>query len=164
MDPSIVNQPGWPQIEFPQFDFPYAAEIHNIAQQPYNPYDDGLALNSALQAQPQSEQFMFGQDPILHSFDPSPALHSHEHNGVEPTSGVQTTPATSMPPPSQKRKRKVPTLRANDWEPYKARIVELHIAQRLPLPEVKQKIEGEFGFTAEYVMPFDVEQTRLLVN
>ncbi|KAF2807249.1 TPR-like protein [Mytilinidion resinicola] len=58
-------------------------------------------------------------------------------------------PTTSMGPPTKPRKRKAPTLRADAWEPYKARIVELHIARKLPLPEVKKRIEEEFGFTAE---------------
>lgn len=51
------------------------------------------------------------------------------------------------PPPS--RKRKALTLRADDWEPVKARVIELHINQKLPLTEVKEKVEREFtGFTA----------------
>ena len=49
------------------------------------------------------------------------------------------------------RKRKAPTLRVDAWEPYKARIIELHIEQGLPLGKVKDTIEKEFGFTAEYV-------------
>ena len=54
-----------------------------------------------------------------------------------------------MAPPVQTRKKKAPTLRAEAWEPYKARILELHIEQRRPLREVKQIIEEEFGFVAE---------------
>ncbi|KAJ9636760.1 hypothetical protein H2199_007754 [Coniosporium tulheliwenetii] len=54
-----------------------------------------------------------------------------------------------MGPPTNPRKRKAPTLRAEDWEPYKARIIELHIEQNRPLPEVKDTIEREFGFQAE---------------
>lgn len=55
-------------------------------------------------------------------------------------------PATSTP-----RKRKAPTLRREDWEPVKARIIELFGSQSLPLREVKDMIEQEFemiGFTA----------------
>jgi hypothetical protein len=55
--------------------------------------------------------------------------------------------------PSRPRKQKAPTLRAKDWEPYKTRIVGLHIEQNLPLKEVKDKIEQEFGFKAGYVLP-----------
>lgn len=46
------------------------------------------------------------------------------------------------------RKRKAATLRAKDWEPYKARIVELHISEDRPLEEVMQLMELEFGFSA----------------
>lgn len=49
------------------------------------------------------------------------------------------------------RKRKAPTLRADDWEPYKSRIVQLHITQGLSLNKVKGMITEEFGFAAEYV-------------
>lgn len=56
-----------------------------------------------------------------------------------------------MGPPIRPRKRKAPTLHANAWEPYKARIVELHITQGVPLKEVKEHVEKEFGFVAEYV-------------
>lgn len=56
----------------------------------------------------------------------------------------------AMGPPSKRRKKKAPTLRAKDWEPYKARILELHDARKLPLAKVKEMIEKEFGFTAEY--------------
>ena len=56
---------------------------------------------------------------------------------------------TSMAPPTRVRKRKAPTLRDSDWEPYKDRIVHLHITQDKPLPEVKKIMEKEMGFTAE---------------
>jgi Clr5 domain len=48
-------------------------------------------------------------------------------------------------------------LHASDWELYKARIIELHIKQDLPLKEVKDKIEKEFGFIAEYVLELAIE-------
>jgi hypothetical protein len=57
----------------------------------------------------------------------------------------------SMAPPPKPRKRKAPTLRDDDWEPVKARVIELHITQNVPLPEVKQIVEEEsksIGFTA----------------
>ncbi|UZP36506.1 hypothetical protein NXS19_004322 [Fusarium pseudograminearum] len=57
--------------------------------------------------------------------------------------------ATPMGPPPKSRKKKAPTLRAKDWEPYKARILELHDEQNLPLPRVKTMIEEEFEFIAE---------------
>jgi hypothetical protein len=62
-----------------------------------------------------------------------------------------------MGPPAQPptRKRKAPTLHADAWEPYKRRILELHITQGLPLLEVRQKMEDEYGFKAKYVAPLD---------
>jgi hypothetical protein len=56
-----------------------------------------------------------------------------------------------MRPPDRPRKRKAATLRADDWEPYKKRILDLHIEQKRPLPEVRQTIKKEYGFEAEYV-------------
>ncbi|KAM0246840.1 hypothetical protein ACHAP5_004462 [Fusarium lateritium] len=56
---------------------------------------------------------------------------------------------SSMGPPPKHRKKKAPTRRAKDWEPYKARILDLHDTQNLPLETVKNMIETEFGFTAE---------------
>lgn len=41
-------------------------------------------------------------------------------------------------------------LRAKDWEPYKARVIKLHLDQDRPLPEVKAIME-QSGFKAEYV-------------
>jgi hypothetical protein len=58
-----------------------------------------------------------------------------------------------MGPPARPRKRKAPTLRADDWEPYKKRILDLHIVQKLSLPKVRQMVEVEYGFKAEYVAP-----------
>lgn len=71
--------------------------------------------------------------------------------GIASLSDAELT-ETPMGPPPKRRKKKAPTLRAKDWEPYKARILELHGEQKLPLPKVKTVIEQEFGFTAEYVL------------
>ena len=55
----------------------------------------------------------------------------------------------SINQPTKLRKRKALTLRADAWEPYKARILQLHDVEKLPLREVKRMIESEFGFIAE---------------
>ena len=62
--------------------------------------------------------------------------------------------ADNIRPPTRPRKRKAPTLREVDWEPHKARIIELHITQNSPLPlkEVKDIIARETGFNAEYAL------------
>lgn len=52
-------------------------------------------------------------------------------------------------PPAIMRKKKAQTLRESDWEPYKSRIVELHIEEKRPIPDVKRIIEREFAFKAE---------------
>jgi hypothetical protein len=65
--------------------------------------------------------------------------------------GTNSVPVQPMAPPPNPRKRKAPTLRRDEWEPVKARVIELHISQNLPLPEVKERVEEEFkssGFTA----------------
>ncbi|OCK86083.1 TPR-like protein [Lepidopterella palustris CBS 459.81] len=85
-----------------------------------------------------------------HSFNPSPTPWTIKPHNVQSLSDTQDIPpAESMGPPTNKRKRKAPTLRANAWDPYKDRIIELHITQNLPLQKVKDIIQKEFGFTAE---------------
>jgi hypothetical protein len=66
-------------------------------------------------------------------------------------SAMRTSHALPTDPLCRPRKRKAATLRADDWEPYKDRILELHIEQKRPLPEVRQTLEKEYGFEAEYV-------------
>ncbi|KAF2248169.1 hypothetical protein BU26DRAFT_519899 [Trematosphaeria pertusa] len=78
---------------------------------------------------------------VVESFGPHPArIALARESNVLPT--------TAMGPPTQQRKRKAPTLRAEAWEPYKARIIELHITRSLPLKDVKTMME-DFGFIAE---------------
>ena len=47
------------------------------------------------------------------------------------------------------RKKKARTLRESDWEPYKELIIQLHITEKRPLPEVKRLVEEGYGFHAE---------------
>ncbi|KAF7508875.1 hypothetical protein GJ744_008584 [Endocarpon pusillum] len=86
---------------------------------------------------------------LPHPFDPQPASYAAQSHHVQPSSDIQDTPVLPMGPPTTTRKRKAPTLRREAWEPYQDRIKELHITQGLPLWEVKDTIEKEFGFTAE---------------
>jgi hypothetical protein len=63
--------------------------------------------------------------------------------------GTGNAGVQSMPPPPNPRKRKAPTLREEDWEPVKERVIELHVNQDIPLNKVMDIIEEEFpGFTA----------------
>ena len=76
----------------------------------------------------------------------------------ESVSGSRQVSAATEPVPHgapigsaiKSRKKKAPTLKADAWEPYKARVIELHINQGKPLQKVKEIIENEFNFTAEY--------------
>jgi Clr5 domain len=86
---------------------------------------------------------------ILHSFDSCPAPYTTQSHDVQNFSDIQDLPVLPMGPPINTRKRKAPTLRREAWNPYRDRIIELHITQGLPLREVKNTIEKESGFTAE---------------
>ena len=73
-------------------------------------------------------------------------IQSHQLPVSDGTNDVQP-----MAPPPKPRRRNAPTLRRDEWEPVKARVIELHITQNLPLPEVKKIVEEEFkssGFAA----------------
>ncbi|KAH7255284.1 uncharacterized protein BKA55DRAFT_537697 [Fusarium redolens] len=84
-----------------------------------------------------------------HVFPPPILLHHHGSHQPQNVSAVNNFDAQSMAPPPKQRRKKAPTLRAKDWEPYKARVLELHDTQKKPLNEVREIIEKEFGFTAE---------------
>jgi hypothetical protein len=98
-----------------------------------------------------SQQFMTGQDHAFHS------LHIPQDSLIQAPQDVgllvdfDGSLVSSMGPPPKRRKKKAPTLRAKDWEPYKARILDLHVTQKLSLETVKNMMEMKFGFTAEYV-------------
>ncbi|KLO88867.1 uncharacterized protein LW93_12282 [Fusarium fujikuroi] len=62
---------------------------------------------------------------------------------------AQITPTPTTGPPRKSRKKKAPTLRDEDFEPFKDRILELYETQKLSLEKVKSMIEEEFGFTAQ---------------
>ena len=159
MNPSTANPPF-----FGELDLSYSIQSPCVSQQAYELYGSHLALNgSALQMQPLDGQLTPGQTHVPHSFHPSPAFHIHAPHIEESFGDAQTMPAIPMGPPTKPRKRKAPTLRADAWEPYKARIVELHIQQGLPLREVRENIMKEFSFNAEYVSLFKVEQGELLI-
>lgn len=166
MNPQTASPPTLAQIGFPYAADSYATDSYHATQQGYESYSVHLALDPTLQTQSQGGQLATGSSHIPHTFNPSLASRNneyHEHHGMEPATDAQVTPAPSMGPPTRPRKRKAPTLHADAWEPYKARIVELHVEQKLPLKKVKETIEQESGFIAEYVTLLEVEQTRLSV-
>ncbi|KAH8745009.1 hypothetical protein F5883DRAFT_588450 [Diaporthe sp. PMI_573] len=109
-----------------------------------------------LQVQLSGGQVATMQNHAPHPFNLYTAHPSHARfdigfagNSQSASASAPTAPAGApsiMDPP---RKRKAPTLYANDWEPYKERILDLHIVQKLPLPKVREMIEEEYGFKAE---------------
>lgn len=123
-----------------------ALELHGN-----NPGFDGHALGSLgpLGYSTPADHYMSNSMDILSVPPTYPPLNA------SPSSNHHDVPARPMGPPPKRRKRKAPTLRAVDWEPHKARIIELHITQKPPLSlkEVKDTMEREFGFVAEYVAP-----------
>jgi hypothetical protein len=120
------------------FDWSQAASFEWSA---YGPDGSHSLFDSPLQAQPPNE-------PFTNSPDLPPAFQITEHQDLSLPSDTHISDNT-MGPPSRPRKKKAPTLNANAWEPYKARIIELHVEQGRPLKEVKETIEHEFGFKAE---------------
>ncbi|KAJ4175793.1 hypothetical protein NW767_015671 [Fusarium falciforme] len=131
-------------------------ELNPIEQQAYESHGVHPALDgSASQWQALDGQLMTDQSHVLHPLNlPQESLiHAPQNAGsfgdIGDIGDTQTMPATPMGPPPKRRKKKAPTLRAKAWEPYKARILELHVTQKLSLGKVKKKIEEEFGFTAE---------------
>lgn len=145
MDSPSANLPVWVQA-----DLSHPIQSHYVAHQAHEPYGIQMPLNLVSQTQPQGSHLTASQSYVPHSFDPSPSLRVHPlHNAGQFDDAAQTIPSIPMGPPTRPRKRKAPTLRADAWEPYKARIIELHITQKLPLRKVKEMVKEEFGFTAE---------------
>lgn len=94
----------------------------------------------------------------VRSFIPSPQDFATQSQALPIPDEATTTNSNSdnvqpMGPPPNKRKPKAPTLRAKDWEPFKARITELYTSHSQPLEEVRETIRNEFGFEATCVLP-----------
>ena len=95
---------------------------------------------------------------IINTAAPAQSGGARDDSNHQSASGSRQVSAATEPAPHgapvglliKSRKRKAPTLKADAWEPYKARVIELHINQAMPLPKVKEIIENEFNFTAEY--------------
>ncbi|EXA44235.1 hypothetical protein FOVG_05718 [Fusarium oxysporum f. sp. pisi HDV247] len=86
--------------------------------------------------------------PVFDSF-----IQGHQNasaiDNMDGLGAAQITPTPTTDPPRKSRKKKAPTLRDEDWEPFKGRILELYKTHKLPLEKVKTMIEEEFGFTAQ---------------
>ena len=133
---------------------PFGLDHH--VQEPFLYQENQIMGLQSQMTLPQSNNPMLEQVP----FTNGGMLQSLNANSVTPQNNLNDSHSFSnigdmaaLPP--RRRKRKAPTLRSEDWEPVKRRIIELHITQNLPLPKVKQIIETEFkssGFSATLVV------------
>jgi hypothetical protein len=120
--------PQWTSTSYNQGEYVTTSAVHVIPHQSGFP-DSQIALPPNL----------YTNDTGVQSYQLLPSNNTSAAN-VQP-----------MAPPPNRRKRKAPTLRPDDWEPVKARVIDLHIAQKQPLPKVKQIVEEDFklsGFSA----------------
>ncbi|KAF1970545.1 hypothetical protein BU23DRAFT_600895 [Bimuria novae-zelandiae CBS 107.79] len=164
----LRNSPDLAPVDLPQPGFPHAAGHLPAAQQAYGAYSVDRTFGFALQAQFPSEHSAITQPHPPHPFSLCPVLPNDKQHDAEPVGNSQSVfaapaaPISPMGPPAQLRKRKAPTLHTDAWEPYKHRILELHLTQGLPLLEVGQKIEDEYGFKAKYVAPTNDSKAELV--
>jgi hypothetical protein len=149
--------------------------VHHNAlptQQLYASFGADQTAAFALQVQLSGGQVATMQNYASHPFNLYTAHPSHgrfdigfagNSQSASASASAPTAPAehlSSIGPPARPRKRKAVTLRAHDWEPYKKRILDLHIVQKLSLPKVRQIIEEEYSFKAEYVAPLRTRQSK----
>ncbi|KAF2177735.1 hypothetical protein K469DRAFT_602421 [Zopfia rhizophila CBS 207.26] len=154
MDYPSRRPPNIAPASQPQFGLSYTGHRYPPAQQVYGAYSTDQDIFFVQQRHNPS-----GQVASLPYHAPYPSslptvLSSHAQHDAEIAGNDQSTSAPAeapspMAPPARPRKRKAPTLRAEDWEPYKDRILDLHTVQGLSLPEVRQIIEKEYGFQAK---------------
>jgi hypothetical protein len=150
-----------------QLDLLHTGNHNAIVQQTYGLHGVDGVFALTLQAQRSGRLGTTTQNHTLHPLSPLLQLGHMQHDAAFAGNNSQSAlafttaagPASPMGPPNRPRKRKAATLRADDWEPYKKRILDLHIKQKKPLPEVRQTIEKEYSFKAEYVA--SLEQGRL---
>ena len=91
--------------------------------------------------------------PVLTAFSPDASALA-DASGVH-FSSVEQKEDSQVPSASRAgstRKRKAPTLRDQDWEPYKKRILELHMKPNLTQKDVMDLINQEYGFKAKCVV------------
>jgi hypothetical protein len=146
-----------------QLGFPNTTNHHPAPQQAYAVYGVEIMPMFTIQAHGLSGQTATRQNNAPYFSSLSPALLSqgqHDVGSVDNAQSEFAAPAASMGPPSQPRKKKAMTLRANDWEPYRERILQLHVEEKVPLLKAKKMIEDEHGFKAEYVAPAHRRQTE----
>jgi len=150
------------QSSLPTFSEPWTTS-NGDAPQSFNDYSQLLPLPSHNDLYPASQEVQhYGNTATFHHgdfttsqislpLDQDPATAALQLDQLPIAEETNIVPLQPMAPPPKPRKPKAPTLRLDKWEPVKARIIELHISQNLPLPKVKEIVEEEFkssGFTA----------------
>jgi len=166
MDFPPHTQPDLAPADMPQLGFPRTEYHHPLTQRAHGLYGSDGIFTITQQAHLPDERFATAQNHTPHQVSLSTGLPRHvqydaelariwpsEPGSVKSAASaapvVPAVPKAPMAPLAQPRKRKAPILRADDWEPYKARIIELHITQNHPLGKVKEIVKEEFGFIAE---------------
>lgn len=56
--------------------------------------------------------------------------------------------APSRPPQSRRRNYPATVLKDSDWEPLKARMIQLYIDENMTIPSLQEVLGEEFGFKA----------------
>jgi hypothetical protein len=116
--------------------------------------DRGFVMDLSMESADFSETWLAGPSMVVAPHLPTEHVGAHANQDEQEDSNF----LRGLDPPIKRRKKKAPTLRASDWEPFKARIIELHITQKRSLPEVKKMIESELGFVAEFVRAVRLHQ------
>jgi hypothetical protein len=159
-------RPSLPDLAptYPSQPYSQHFEYQNVpaAQQSFGPYrvDQTSVTSSTWQAQSFCGPAASTQHHVQQPFGSRVPCSGDEPvaTGFLGNSQLTSTISTALAPPihpqERTRKRKAATLRAADWEPYKKRILDLHNVQNLPLSKVKQVMEEEYGFHAEYATTF----------
>jgi hypothetical protein len=139
---------------------PYPLHAHHCAlpiRQPHGSYGVDPTSSTTWQAQTLGGSAVPMQHHALQTFHPAlQASHDRFNAGLNDNnqsfsaSTAPVVPEMRLPPSKRPRKPKAVTIRSADWEPYKKAILTLHLEQNMPLRKVKQHIEKEYGFKAEY--------------
>ena len=125
-----------------------------------------------------SNCFRVNTPPPRHKMDELSSIHMYlfldsEFGGQKLDPGVISSFPESQPlnisatsnigapnPLRQSRKSKAVTLHDEHWEPHKERIIDLHITQNKPLPEVIDIMKGH-GLDAKQVEKFTLPAVRV---
>ena len=128
--------------------------------------------NSAYGLLIENDTMMLDTDNVGIQFETSPHMDQEQTSilvdayGLEAFSQMQylteQEAGSSMTSLNEQRRRDKAGLCPEQWEYYKPRICELFLQQNLPLSQIKQAIEDEFGTTIEYELSYTTTFARLL--